>query len=103
MLQEAKVKPARHGGIGLAYDDIGRGEPIVLVHGGEFGRAFAARQAEALRTCHRVVSVDLRRRGAFDAPEPISLGNMTEESLSDLSMLMVSVSHPQLYRKREPN
>jgi pimeloyl-ACP methyl ester carboxylesterase len=53
----------------LAYDDVGAGEPaVVLVHGIACHRGFMAPQARFLRARHRVISIDLRGHGDSDAP-----------------------------------
>lgn len=57
-------------GVGLAYEEAGRGEPVlVLVHGMACHRGFWRAQLEHFAPRHRVVAVDLRGHGESDAPE----------------------------------
>jgi pimeloyl-ACP methyl ester carboxylesterase len=63
------MKVIQRNGVGLAFDDAGQGEPVILVHGWACNRAFLAPQSDALSARHRVVTVDLRGHGASDAPE----------------------------------
>lgn len=56
-------------GVRLAFDDIGQGKSIVLVHGWGCNREFFKPQADALSAHHRVISVDLRGHGMSDAPD----------------------------------
>ena len=54
----------------IAYDDIGSGDPaVVLVHGLFANRAHYAAQAQHLAARHRVLNVDLRGHGESDVPE----------------------------------
>ena len=60
-----------HRGVGLAYEDAGRGEPpIMLAHGWGCDRTSLKALACQLRLRHRVVLVDLRGFGDSDAPRP---------------------------------
>lgn len=47
----------------IAYDDVGHGEPLVLVHGHPFDRSMWAPQVRALQASHRVIVPDLRGYG----------------------------------------
>lgn len=51
----------------IAYDDVGAGPAIVLVHGGWGHRSYFTRQIEYLRPDHRVIALDLRGHGESDA------------------------------------
>lgn len=53
--------------IALRYDDEGLGVPLVFVHGFPFGRSVWLKQADALRTSHRVVVPDLSGLGESEA------------------------------------
>ena len=59
-----------HRGVGLAFEDVGRGEPIVLAHGWGCDRSTLKALACQLRLRHRVVLVDLRGFGDSDVPRP---------------------------------
>src|SRR4051794_390064 len=49
--------------IEIACDDIGRGIPVVLLHGFPFDRTMWADQVEALKDRYRVITPDLRGLG----------------------------------------
>ena len=56
-------------GVVLSYDDVGSGEPpLVLVHGAACNRRFWNQQVPRFCADHRVVAVDLRGHGESDAP-----------------------------------
>lgn len=59
-----------HRGVGLAYEDVGRGDPIILAHGWGCDRSTLRALACQLRLRHRVVLVDFRGFGDSDAPRP---------------------------------
>ena len=56
-------------GARLAYDDAGKGRPVVLIHGVCMSRRFFERNTEPLAERFRVVSVDLRGHGESPASE----------------------------------
>ncbi|MGW4465482.1 alpha/beta fold hydrolase [Micromonospora sp. NPDC004704] len=56
-------------GATLAYDDLGDGTPVVLLHAGIADRRMWRGQVEALAGRHRVLSLDLRGYGESDLPE----------------------------------
>jgi non-heme chloroperoxidase len=56
-------------GARLAYDDAGKGRPVVLIHGVCMSRRFFARNTGPLAERFRVVSVDLRGHGESPASE----------------------------------
>lgn len=59
-------------GVSLAYDDIGTGQPVViLVHGWTGDRSHLAAQARHFSRAHRVVAVDLRGHGESDSPPDV--------------------------------
>lgn len=47
----------------LAYDDVGQGRPVVLLHGMSMSRGYFARNVDALASRFRVLNVDLRSHG----------------------------------------
>jgi 3-oxoadipate enol-lactonase len=72
-------------GIELAYDDVGSGPAVVLLHGYPFDRSMWQDQVAALREHHRVIAPDLRGLGET-APQP---GPTTMEELArDVAALM---------------
>lgn len=54
----------------IAYDDVGAGDPtVVLLHGLFGNRGYYAEQVEHLAAHQRVLSIDLRAHGASNVPE----------------------------------
>ena len=56
-------------GARLAYDDLGAGRPVVLIHGVSMSRRFFDRNAAPLAERFRVINVDLRGHGESPAHE----------------------------------
>lgn len=57
-------------GISMAYDDLGSGPPVLLIHGFPLCRKMWRLQAEALAAAgYRVITPDLRGFGDSDAPD----------------------------------
>ena len=54
---------ARIHGIEMAYDEVGSGSPVVLLHGYPFNRSMWHEQAEALKSTCRIITPDLRGHG----------------------------------------
>ena len=54
-------------GVKLAYDDVGSGDCVVLIHGHPFDRTLWQPQLAALRDGFRVVAPDLRGFGQSGA------------------------------------
>ena len=50
-------------GIEIAYDDVGSGPSVVLLHGYPFNRSMWREQVEELRQNHRIIVPDLRGHG----------------------------------------
>jgi pimeloyl-ACP methyl ester carboxylesterase len=64
----------------IAYDDVGGGDPaVVLMHGLFEDRSYYAAQVRHLSTRHRVLNIDLRGHGESDVPE----AGYTLDSLAD--------------------
>jgi pimeloyl-ACP methyl ester carboxylesterase len=64
------VPMAYRDSVALYYEDVGQGEPpVVLVHGWCCDHSYLAPQAEHYARDHRVVSVDLRGHGRSDKPQ----------------------------------
>jgi 3-oxoadipate enol-lactonase len=72
-------------GIEIAYDEVGSGTPVVLLHGYPFNRSMWSEQMEALTSRHRVIAPDLRGHGESS----VGAGPATmEEMARDVSALM---------------
>lgn len=69
----------------LAYEDVGRGEPaVVLVHGGFANRSHFADVTAHLASHHRVIAMDLRGHGDSDT-------NAEEFTVADLAQDVAAV------------
>jgi pimeloyl-ACP methyl ester carboxylesterase len=66
----------QYGGVSLAAEDLGRGVPLVLLHGLTATRRYVVMGSRALeRSEHRVISYDARGHGrSSPAPEPTGYG-----------------------------
>jgi pimeloyl-ACP methyl ester carboxylesterase len=70
----------------MAYDVLGSGPPVVLLHGFPFNRSLWREQAEALRDRYRVITPDLRGHG-----ETIATGELIftmDEMAQDVAALL---------------
>ena len=71
--------------VGLAYDDVGSGLPIVLLHGFPFNRSLWRGQLKALSDKHRVIAPDLRGHGESE----VTVGTVTMEMMAqDVATLL---------------
>ncbi len=70
--------------VDLAFEDVGRGDPLVLLHGLYGSSANWRRIAKTLSDTHRVVSVDLRNHGA----SPWTTTMSYEEMAGDVAALI---------------
>jgi 3-oxoadipate enol-lactonase len=77
-------------GIELAYDDVGAGVPVVLLHGFPFNRTLWREQVEALKDSYRVVTPDLRGHGETTATsEPATMEEMARDVAALLDELRI--------------
>jgi 3-oxoadipate enol-lactonase len=66
--------------IELAYDDVGVGPAVVLIHGYPFNRSLWTEQTVALTSRFRVITPDLRGFGESDSSEgPATMNRMAED------------------------
>ena len=71
---------ARVRGIEMAYDDLGSGPAIVLLHGYPFNRSMWREQVDALKESFRVITPDLRGHGETTAtPDPSTMDEMAQD------------------------
>src|ERR1044072_5648195 len=91
------MKSVRVRGIKMAYDDVGSGPAVVLLHGFPFNRSMWREQAEALSASFRVITPDLRGHGETAATlEPATMDEMAatlepatmDEMARDVAALM---------------
>jgi len=77
-------------GIQLAYEEAGRGEPVVLLHGFPFNRSLWREQAAALGARFRVITPDLRGHGESSVADgPATMEEMAEDVAALLDELGV--------------
>jgi pimeloyl-ACP methyl ester carboxylesterase len=78
-------------GIEIAYDDVGSGPAVVLLHGYPFNRSMWRAQVEELRKNHRVIVPDLRGHGeSAVTPGPTTMESMALDVASLLESLNIS-------------
>lgn len=70
--------------IQLAYDDVGVGHAVVLIHGYPFNRSLWTEQTEALTSRFRVVTPDLRGFGESDSSEGLVTMNRMAQDVAKL-------------------
>ncbi len=67
-------------GIEMAYDDVGSGPPVVLLHGYPFNRSMWREQVESLSPSYRVITPDLRGLGETTVTAgPATMDEMAED------------------------
>src|SRR3982751_1740557 len=67
-------------GIEMAYDDVGSGPAVVLLHGFPFNRSMWREQREALSASYRVITPDLRGHGlTTSTDEPATMDEMARD------------------------
>lgn len=84
------MSTARVREIEMAYEDVGRGSPVVLLHGYPFNRSMWREQAEALGQKYRVIAPDLRGLGettATSTEEPATMEEMARDVVALLDQL----------------
>jgi pimeloyl-ACP methyl ester carboxylesterase len=78
-------------GIEIAYDDVGSGPSVVLLHGYPFNRSMWREQVEELRQNHRIIVPDLRGHGeSAVTPGPATMESMALDVASLLETLNIS-------------
>lgn len=74
------MKSASVRGIRMAYDDVGAGLPVLLLHGYPFNRSMWRDQVEFLSRSYRVITPDLRGLGeTSSASEEASMYEMAQD------------------------
>jgi 3-oxoadipate enol-lactonase len=83
------MKAFIHGSI-IAYEDVGQGEPILLLHGFPLDHQMWNEQIAALKVKYRVIAPDLRGMGGSDVPTAaISLDQYADDILALLDQLEI--------------
>ena len=91
---ENMLKDARLGRITLRYLDVGKGTPVVLIHGlaGDYSAWLA--QIEALQKDYRVIAFDNRGAGrSTQVDEPVSTADLADDTLALMDHLGVERAH----------
>jgi pimeloyl-ACP methyl ester carboxylesterase len=84
-----KMKEASVRGIKMAYDDVGAGLPVVLLHGYPFNRSMWREQVEFLSESYRVITPDLRGLGETSASEEATMYEMAQDVAALLDYLEI--------------
>jgi len=78
-------------GIEIAYEDVGSGPSVVLLHGYPFNRSIWREQVEEVRKNHRVIVPDLRGHGdSAVTPGPATMESMALDVATLLETLNIS-------------
>jgi pimeloyl-ACP methyl ester carboxylesterase len=79
--------------IQIAYDDVGAGPSVVLLHGYPFNRTLWKDQVEALKDAYRVITPDLRGFGDSDASDgSATMSRMANDVAGLLAALEISAA-----------
>ena len=70
---------ARVDGVHIAYDDIGRGTPVVFLHAFPLDRTMWAAQTSALSAQYRCLTLDARGFGESQAQGPFSMNRYADD------------------------
>ena len=81
------TKTARVREIEIAYDDMGSGSAVVLLHGYPFNRSMWREQAEALVANYRVITPDLRGHGETTVSSNAAAATMEEMAHDAVALL----------------
>lgn len=85
--------PSGRGTLEIAYDDVGAGLPVVLLHGFPHDRSLWAPQRNALVDRARVVTPDLRGFGQTPFPAPADGAAMTVDRYADDVACLLDALH----------
>ena len=75
------------GGIELAYDDVGAGQPVLFIHGWPHNRTLWAAQLSGLPTHARCIAPDLRGFGGSSIAGPYSIDQYADDLAAFLGVL----------------
>jgi pimeloyl-ACP methyl ester carboxylesterase len=87
------MSTARVRDIEMAYDDVGSGPPLILLHGFPFNRSMWREQVEALSDRYRVITPDLRGLGETTGggvDEPATMNLMAQDVAELMDQLRIS-------------
>lgn len=78
-------------GIEIAYDEVGSGPAVLMLHGYPFNRSMWREQGDALRNHYRVIAPDLRGHGETTiTPGPASMDEMARDIAALMEALGVA-------------
>lgn len=78
-------------GVRIAYDDVGSGPPVLLLHGYPFNRSLWLEQVTALAQTCRVITLDFRGHGQSESsPGPTTMERLAQDVALLLDSLAVS-------------
>jgi 3-oxoadipate enol-lactonase len=77
------------GGLELAYDESGRGVPLLFIHGWPHNRTLWAGQMSGLPTLARCIAPDLRGFGGSTATGPYSIAQFADDLAALLDVLQL--------------
>ncbi len=72
-------------GIKISYEDVGKGIPLVLIHGHPFDRSMWREQRTAFASKYRIIAPDLRGYGESEVSSDVT---MLEEFARDIAALL---------------
>jgi 3-oxoadipate enol-lactonase len=77
-------------GIEIGYDDVGKGQSVVMIHGYPFNRSLWRDQVEVLSQCYRVIALDLRGHGESEVtPAPATMEDMARDVAALMDQLEI--------------
>ena len=87
-----------HDGVELAYDSVGEGTPLLLVHGSALSKAIwrGFGYSKALRESYRIITMDLRGHGRSGKPlnrEDYAMPTLVADVLAVLDAAGVQQAH----------
>lgn len=77
----------------IYYEDVGTGEPILMLHSLGTSSGLWQRQRDALRTRYRVITIDARLHGKTESDAPFSLTSCAADAAAVLHELEIEHAH----------
>ncbi|MDJ0331440.1 alpha/beta hydrolase [Planococcus sp. S3-L1] len=82
-----------HNGIELFYEDIGEGQPLLLLHGLTSNSAMFYREMDFFKSEHRIIALDSRGHGNSSRLEQYTLQDHIDDALALLAHLTLNAVH----------
>ncbi|MFV3370980.1 alpha/beta fold hydrolase [Pseudomonas sp. NY15435] len=84
----ATYQSADINGVKISFSDVGKGAPVIMLHGGPANSSYLQNQVRALEVKHRVISIDTRGHGRSTLDEkPLSYDLFADDVVSLMSKL----------------